>query len=143
MMTSEYRLGIDIGSTTVKIAIIDKANNILFSDYERHFANIQETLAGLLVKAKDKLGAISVATRSSALSVTKRIPATRAITRTFTTGAMAVGNARPAFFVKKAGKSTSQTLKDGNPLCGSGSSQISSPRRAAWNATPRMWCGSF
>ena len=60
MMTSEYRLGIDIGSTTVKIAIIDKANNILFSDYERHFANIQETLAGLLVKAKDKLGAISV-----------------------------------------------------------------------------------
>ena len=60
MMTSEYRLGIDIGSTTVKIAIIDKANNILFSDYERHFANIQETLAGLLVKAKDKLGTISV-----------------------------------------------------------------------------------
>ena len=60
MMTSEYRLGIDIGSTTVKVAIIDKANNILFSDYERHFANIQETLAGLLVKAKDKLGAISV-----------------------------------------------------------------------------------
>ena len=60
MMTSEYRLGIDIGSTTVKIAIIDKDNNILFSDYERHFANIQETLAGLLVKAKDKLGAISV-----------------------------------------------------------------------------------
>ena len=53
MTTSEYRLGIDIGSTTVKIAIIDKDNNILFSDYERHFANIQETLAGLLVKAKE------------------------------------------------------------------------------------------
>ena len=60
MTTSEYRLGIDIGSTTVKIAIIDKDNNILFSDYERHFANIQETLAGLLVKAKEKLGAIKV-----------------------------------------------------------------------------------
>ncbi len=60
MMTSEYRLGIDIGSTTVKIAIIDKDNNILFSDYERHFANIQETLANLLVKAKEQLGSISV-----------------------------------------------------------------------------------
>ena len=60
MTTSEYRLGIDIGSTTVKIAIIDEDNNILFSDYERHFANIQETLAGLLVKAKEKLGAIKV-----------------------------------------------------------------------------------
>ena len=29
-------LGIDIGSTTVKIAILDEEHNILFSDYERH-----------------------------------------------------------------------------------------------------------
>ena len=35
-----YKLGIDIGSTTVKIAILDENNQILFSDYERHFANI-------------------------------------------------------------------------------------------------------
>ena len=35
-------LGIDIGSTTVKIAILDEAHRILFSDYERHFANIRE-----------------------------------------------------------------------------------------------------
>ena len=40
-----HKLGIDIGSTTVKIAILDSQDNILFSDYERHFANIQETLA--------------------------------------------------------------------------------------------------
>ena len=40
-----YKLGIDIGSTTVKIAILDTENNVLFSDYERHFANIQETLS--------------------------------------------------------------------------------------------------
>ena len=32
-------LGIDIGSTTVKIAILDKNCNILFSDYQRHVAN--------------------------------------------------------------------------------------------------------
>ena len=44
-------LGIDIGSTTVKIAILDDAHKILFSDYERHFANIRETLSGLLQKA--------------------------------------------------------------------------------------------
>ena len=43
-----YRLGIDIGSTTVKIAILNDKNDILFSDYERHFANIQSTLADLL-----------------------------------------------------------------------------------------------
>ena len=39
-----YTLGIDIGSTTVKIAVLDQDNEVLFSDYERHFANIQETL---------------------------------------------------------------------------------------------------
>ena len=43
-------LGIDIGSTTVKIAILDEEHNILFSDYERHFANIRETLSELLRK---------------------------------------------------------------------------------------------
>ena len=55
-----YKLGIDIGSTTVKIAILDENNQILFSDYERHFADIQNTLASLLDKAYQKLGAISV-----------------------------------------------------------------------------------
>ncbi|MBO6108559.1 MAG: 2-hydroxyacyl-CoA dehydratase [Eubacterium sp.] len=51
-----YRLGIDIGSTTVKIAVLDKDNNIVFSAYERHFANIQETLRDIIKKALDQLG---------------------------------------------------------------------------------------
>lgn len=51
-----HKLGIDIGSTTVKIAILDSQDNILFSDYERHFANIQETLASLIAKASNELG---------------------------------------------------------------------------------------
>ena len=55
-----HTLGIDIGSTTVKIAILDKEHNLLFSDYERHFANIKETLASLLQKAYAELGNISV-----------------------------------------------------------------------------------
>ncbi len=56
----ETLLGIDIGSTTVKIVLLDKTHTILFSDYQRHFANIQETLASLLEKASDVLGNISV-----------------------------------------------------------------------------------
>ena len=58
--TPNYTLGIDIGSTTVKIAILDESRQILFADYERHFANIQETLASLLSKAIDKLGEMTV-----------------------------------------------------------------------------------
>ena len=46
-----HKLGIDIGSTTVKIAILDENNNLLFSDYKRHFANIRETLHSLIQKA--------------------------------------------------------------------------------------------
>ncbi|MCR4754565.1 MAG: 2-hydroxyacyl-CoA dehydratase [Lachnospiraceae bacterium] len=60
MNEHKYSLGIDIGSTTVKIAILDEAKNVLFSDYERHFANIQETLCALLKKACDELGDITV-----------------------------------------------------------------------------------
>ena len=53
-------LGIDIGSTTVKIAILDDSHRILFSDYERHYANIRETLSSLLHRAYDKLGNMTV-----------------------------------------------------------------------------------
>ncbi|MBO6214175.1 MAG: hypothetical protein J6N76_01410, partial [Lachnospiraceae bacterium] len=54
------RMGIDIGSTTVKVAIIDEDDNVLFSDYERHFANIRETLQGLVEKALFQIGDIPV-----------------------------------------------------------------------------------
>ena len=55
-----YTLGIDIGSTTVKIAILDENHTILFSDYKRHFANIQETLSDLLSDAYRKLGNLTL-----------------------------------------------------------------------------------
>ncbi len=70
------KLGIDIGSTTVKIVIINEVGEILFSDYERHFANIQETLAGLMKKAMDALGDCSVSpviTGSGGLTISKHL----------------------------------------------------------------------
>ena len=60
MNQMKYTLGIDIGSTTVKIAVLDEAHNILFSDYRRHFADIQGTLSGLLQDAGQKLGNITL-----------------------------------------------------------------------------------
>lgn len=75
-MIANYRLGIDIGSTTVKIVIIDNDGKILFSDYERHYANIQETLANLVKKAQDALGNLevsSVMTGSGGLTISKHL----------------------------------------------------------------------
>jgi len=60
LQQNEATLGIDIGSTTVKIAILDDNHNILFSDYERHFANIRETLSALLQKAYKELGNLTL-----------------------------------------------------------------------------------
>lgn len=60
MNNARYYLGIDIGSTTVKIAILDGSHAILFSDYKRHFANIRETLSDLLREAYSKLGNITL-----------------------------------------------------------------------------------
>lgn len=71
-----YTLGIDIGSTTVKIAILDINNDVVFSDYERHFANIQETLSDLLGRATYKLGAVyasPVITGSGGLSLARHL----------------------------------------------------------------------
>ena len=76
IMNSKKRLGIDIGSTTVKISIIDDAGNILFADYERHFANIQETLSALLKKGAGQLGNLDVEpmiTGSGGLTLSKHL----------------------------------------------------------------------
>lgn len=78
MNTHTLTLGIDIGSTTVKIALLDQDRQILFSDYERHYANIQETLAGLLKKACDQLGPVSAApviTGSGGLALSSHLQA--------------------------------------------------------------------
>jgi Uncharacterized protein conserved in bacteria len=69
-----YTLGIDIGSTTVKIAVSNDNNEILFSDYERHFADIQGTLSDLIGHAIHKLGPIKafpVITGSGGLTLAK------------------------------------------------------------------------
>jgi len=69
-------LGIDIGSTTVKIAILNPEGDIIFSDYQRHYANIQETLSSIINAAYNELGDIPVApmiTGSGGLTLSKHL----------------------------------------------------------------------
>ena len=60
MPDNKYYLGIDIGSTTVKIAILNDKDELVFSDYRRHFADIQNTLRDLLSSAKDLIGEVDI-----------------------------------------------------------------------------------
>lgn len=53
---SIYKAGIDIGSTTVKLVVLDEKNQILYGEYMRHGAHIQETLVKLLKEVYALLG---------------------------------------------------------------------------------------
>ena len=76
MSTNLYKLGIDIGSTTVKVALLNEKDELLFADYKRHFANIRETLTELLTAARAAHGDLSVApmiTGSGGLTLAKHL----------------------------------------------------------------------
>lgn len=47
------RIGIDIGSTTIKVVLTDTDNTLLFSAYERHNANVRNVLIKLLNRIKE------------------------------------------------------------------------------------------
>ena len=51
-----YKAGIDIGSTTVKLVILDDDNRLVYGQYKRHMARTQATLAELLADAQGKIG---------------------------------------------------------------------------------------
>ena len=51
-----YKLGIDIGSTTAKIVILNSAGEMVFSDYRRHNAETLVTLQAILREAMKQLG---------------------------------------------------------------------------------------
>ncbi|MCI1654534.1 MAG: 2-hydroxyacyl-CoA dehydratase [Lachnospiraceae bacterium] len=71
-----YKLGIDIGSTTVKIALLDEADHLIFADYQRHYANIREALSHLLKEAYEKTGDVLICpmiTGSGGLTLAKHL----------------------------------------------------------------------
>jgi predicted CoA-substrate-specific enzyme activase len=45
MNTNFYRIGIDVGSTTVKVVVLDRNDALLFKSYIRHFSEVRETVA--------------------------------------------------------------------------------------------------
>ncbi len=49
------RIGLDVGSTTVKCVVLDENNKILFQTYERHYSQITSKIAELLKTIKEKI----------------------------------------------------------------------------------------
>lgn len=49
------RIGIDIGSTTVKVVVLDEQNQLLFRSYERHYSKARERACETLHTIQDQL----------------------------------------------------------------------------------------
>ena len=56
----KYYLGIDVGSTTVKLYLTDEEDKCLYSQYVRHFSDVRRTVQSVLGEVKDKIGDIEV-----------------------------------------------------------------------------------
>ena len=68
------RVGIDIGSTTVKVVVLDEQNKLLFRSYERHFSKTRERALETLNSISDMLSGQRVKvtiTGSAGLGVAK------------------------------------------------------------------------
>ncbi|NME83223.1 2-hydroxyacyl-CoA dehydratase [Clostridium sp. SM-530-WT-3G] len=69
-----YKVGVDVGSTTVKIAVLDEENNLVYSKYQRHFSDIKSTIINLITDCFDAMGNIICTiniTGSGGLSISK------------------------------------------------------------------------
>ena len=51
-----FKLGIDVGSTTVKVVILNHYNKIVYSNYKRHFSDIKTTLNEVLENCIEDIG---------------------------------------------------------------------------------------
>lgn len=55
-----YFAGIDVGSTTVKLVLLDQQQQLIYHDYQRHFSDIRQTLLALLEQVQQKYPTISI-----------------------------------------------------------------------------------
>ncbi|MBO5060922.1 MAG: 2-hydroxyacyl-CoA dehydratase [Clostridia bacterium] len=54
----KLKMGVDVGSTTVKAVVFDENNNLKFAEYLRHYSDIQSTVLSLFEKIMAELGDI-------------------------------------------------------------------------------------
>ena len=56
----QYSIGLDVGSTTIKTAVLDKNDTLVYSSYERHYSDIKATLAKVLKTVLSKYDDFSI-----------------------------------------------------------------------------------
>ena len=54
MRSKTLNIGVDVGSTTVKVVVLDRKQNILYSEYRRHFSDTKKTIKDLFNEVLEK-----------------------------------------------------------------------------------------
>ena len=92
------KLGLDIGSTTIKCVVLDDKNEIIYKTYERHYSQITDKIAQLLERVRSEIEGVekaSVAMSGSAgmgvaqdcgIDFVQEVYATRVAANTFIPG---------------------------------------------------------
>ncbi|MCR4435424.1 MAG: acyl-CoA dehydratase activase-related protein [Clostridiales bacterium] len=73
-MRKTLHLGLDVGSTTVKLAILDKNDQIIYSKYQRHYSDIRKTIFQLVNRTYEEFeneDITAMVTGSGGLSVSQ------------------------------------------------------------------------
>ncbi len=97
----DLRVGIDIGSTTVKVVVLDETDQLLFRSYERHYSKTRERAAETLRSIHDMLAGKNVhmvitgsaglgVSRASGIDFVQEVYATAAAVNTYIPGTDAV-----------------------------------------------------
>ncbi len=74
-MPEVFRLGLDLGSTTAKLVLVNSSVNVIYSDYHRHKADVLKTILSMLDRVHDRFGNIRVCpvlTGSAGMGIAER-----------------------------------------------------------------------
>lgn len=92
------KLGLDIGSTTIKCVVLDNENKLIYSTYERHYSQITEKIAEILTKVRSNVEGVENAdvamsgsagmgvAQSCGIDFVQEVYATRVAANTFIPG---------------------------------------------------------
>ena len=71
-MTNKISIGLDVGSTTIKTAVLDENKNIIYSSYQRHYSDIKKTLVDVLNEILKRFDSFSImVTGSGGIAVSR------------------------------------------------------------------------
>lgn len=75
-MDNLFHIGIDVGSTTVKVAVLNDSKYIVYKEYKRHYSDVRKSLEEVINNIYDEMGNINatvIITGSGGIGISKKL----------------------------------------------------------------------